>query len=76
MKFHPRARALSLGFGLVLVSGGLWQGRALYEFAICTSSVALAGPGKAMAATATPAPDGHFHAAEPLSVRLSLIGQW
>ena len=26
--------------------------------------------------TATPAPDVHFHAAEPLSVRLSLLGRW
>jgi hypothetical protein len=25
---------------------------------------------------ATPAPDVHFHAAEPFSVRLSLLGQW
>jgi nitrite reductase (NO-forming) len=57
--FRP-FRTLAIGLGLLLVSGGLWQGEALYDFAICTSSLALSGPGKAVAATttaaATPAP--------------------
>jgi nitrite reductase (NO-forming) len=48
------------GLGFLLVSGGVWKGQALYDFAICTSSLAISGPSKANAATttvvATPAP--------------------
>ena len=53
-------RSLAFGLGFLLVSGGIWQGQALYDFAIRTSSLAVSGPEKANAATApvvaTPAP--------------------
>ena len=68
MNFDPRKlafsrslRSLAVALALLLVSGGVWQGHALYDFAVCISSLAPSGPAKSMAATmagtaATPAP--------------------
>ena len=62
---------LAIGLGLLLVSGGVWQGRTLYEFAICSSSLAVAGPSKANAATvavvATPTPAMPMKVGTPMS---------
>ena len=60
MSFPSRAlsrplRSLAIGLGFVFVSGGIWQGQALYDFAICTSSLARGGFSQA-AAAAAPAP--------------------
>jgi nitrite reductase (NO-forming) len=60
-----------IGLGLLLVSGGIWQGQALYDFAICTSSLALSGPSKANAAkdtvAATPTPAAPMKTGAPMS---------
>ena len=62
---------LAIGLGLLLVSGSVWQGRTLYEFAICSSSLAVAGPSKANAATvavvATPTPAMPMKVGTPMS---------
>src|SRR5947209_8619553 len=55
---HKISRALkssAIALALVLLSGVAWQGRTIYDFAICTTMAALSGPSKASAATA-PAP--------------------